>query len=116
MSTFNADLVDDLARQKVVLFVGAGVSASATTRAGGRIKGWESFLRDMCLKVDTELAQQAEEFISKKDFLLACEILQTALSDEWEKLVSDEFGQMAEPSPLHKALISRPTYNHYYEL
>lgn len=38
--TFNSDLVDDLARQKVILFLGAGVSASATTRSGTRMKGW----------------------------------------------------------------------------
>jgi hypothetical protein len=41
---FNTDLVDDLAGEKVVLFLGAGVSASAATASGGKIAGWEAFL------------------------------------------------------------------------
>jgi hypothetical protein len=102
---FNADLVEDLARQKVVLFLGAGLSASATTRAGTRIKGWPAFLTDICQHVPPGLSQQAKDLISRGDLLLACEVLQAALAERWEPLVSAEFGQMAEPSPLHEAIV-----------
>ncbi|MGU3466881.1 SIR2 family protein [Methylobacterium sp. C33D] len=106
MSVFNADLIDDVARQRVVLFLGAGVSSSATTRSGARIKGWEGFLRDMCLQVDGELRTQISGLLDKKDYLLACELLQAALSEAWEGHVTREFGQMAEPSALHKAIVA----------
>ncbi len=105
MYSLNADLLDDLARQKVVLFLGAGVSASATTHGGGRIKGWEDFLRSLCSEVNSTTANQVGELLDKKDYLLACEILQKALSDSWERHVSQEFGQMAEPSQLHEAIV-----------
>lgn len=106
MATFNADLIDDLARQKVVLFLGAGVSASADTRTGGKIKGWDAFLNAMSDKVDSALQKQVKELLGQKDYLLACEILQTSLGDSWENEVNQEFGQAADPSPLHEAIIS----------
>jgi hypothetical protein len=106
MPTFNPDLVDDLARQRVVLFLGAGVSASAKTHSGAKIKGWEEFLRGALGKVDPALSTQISGILDKKDFLLAAELLQGALRDDWEGLLTGEFGQNAEPSPLHAALIS----------
>jgi hypothetical protein len=105
MDLFNADLVDDLARQRVVLFLGSGVSSSSPTRAGGRIKGWAEFLRDLCAKVDGPTSQQVVGLIGKNDLLLACEILQESLKEEWDNFISDEFGQMAEPSALHEAIL-----------
>lgn len=106
MTEFNADLVDDLARQRVVLFLGAGVTASAVTRSGGRMKGWEAFLRACLSEVGPELKAQIEYLLDRKDFLLACELLQSSIGDRWPNLVRTEFNQMAEPSPLHAALIS----------
>ncbi|GAB2178295.1 SIR2 family protein [Dongia sp. agr-C8] len=102
---FNSDLLGDLARQSVVLFLGAGVSASAVTANGGKIAGWSKFLRDAALRVDASLREQILDLIDAKDFLLACELLQSALADEWEKVVSAEYGQVAQPSPLHAALL-----------
>ncbi|MEN3226509.1 SIR2 family protein [Methylorubrum rhodesianum] len=106
MASFNADLLDDLARQRVVLFLGAGVSSSATTRAGGRIKGWERFLIDACDAVEQGLSTQVRQLIEAKDFLLASELLQQALGEVWERMIIEEFGQMADPSELHDATIS----------
>jgi len=106
MGEFNADLVDDLARQRVVLFLGAGVSASASTRSGGRIKGWEAFLTEMVGKAPIGVREQVSRLLQQKDFLLACEILQTTLADTWEREIVQEFGQAAEPSPLHEAIVA----------
>jgi NAD-dependent SIR2 family protein deacetylase len=106
MGEFNADLIDDLARQRVVLFLGAGVSASATTRSGGKIKGWEAFLIEMNGNAPAGIRSQVSRLLKQKDFLLACEILQTALADTWEREVVQEFGQAAEPSPLHEAIVA----------
>ncbi|WP_160010590.1 SIR2 family protein [Rhizobium sp. 18055] len=103
---FNIDLVDDLARQKVVLFLGAGVSSSALTRAGQRMKGWHTFLRDACDGIESAVAVDINKMIDERDYLLACEMLQGIHADNWPRLIMAEYGQAAEPSQLHKALIS----------
>ncbi len=103
---FNVDLVDDLARQKVVLFLGAGVSSSAPTRSGKRMKGWSSFLSDATKDIDPGVAGEVKSLIDGKDYLLACEILQSIHGDNWPNLIVAEYGQSAEPSDLHRALIS----------
>ncbi len=102
---FNGDLVKDIARQKVALFLGSGVSSSAVTAAGGRIKSWDDFLKYLCGKVNEPLKTQVLGLIEKKDYLLSCEILQGELSDAWDDLINAEFGQIAEPSELHRAII-----------
>jgi len=102
---FNPDLVDDLARERVVLFLGAGVSASAVTAKGGRIAGWPGFLKSMANAMPA-VQDQALRLIEKSDFLLACEILQVAYGDDWGTKVADEFGQKATPSELHKSIIA----------
>jgi len=38
--------------------------------------------------------------------LLACELLQADYGDAWERKVTEEYGRAAQPSILHKALIS----------
>lgn len=103
---FNADLIDDLARQKVVLFLGAGVSSSAVTRSGKRMKGWSVFLTDACHSLEAKLAAEIQSFIEERDYLLACEMLQEAHGEHWPDLIVKEYGQSAEPSDLHAALIS----------
>lgn len=102
---FNTDLVDDLARERVVLFLGAGVSSSAVTAKGGHIAGWATFLKSMSNLCAEPLREQVRALLQKNDLLLACEILQSTLADSWEKHLSDEFGQKAEPSKLHSAIM-----------
>lgn len=103
----NADLVNDLAKQRAVLFLGSGVSASASTNAGRKIKQWEPFLRDCADKVEDAGARAlAKNLIEDKDFLMACEILRRRLDDRWAELLHDEFAQIAAPSELHHALVA----------
>ncbi|ONH81178.1 hypothetical protein APZ41_021280 [Roseomonas mucosa] len=106
MQKFNENLLEDLSRQRVVLFLGAGVSSSAVTLAGGRIKGWHKFLDSMRAHVDARIAKQISGLLRKSDYLLACEILQSTLREDWQKYVNAEFGQMAKPSSLHQAIIA----------
>lgn len=102
---FNPDLLSDLARQRVVLFLGAGVSASALTASGKRIAGWPEFLQKCADLTVDPLKSQVEHLLASKDYLLACELLQSHFNDDWESLVSAEFGQIAAPSQLHIALL-----------
>ena len=103
----NADLIDDLARQRVVLFLGSGVTASAVTNSGNRIRQWEPFLRHCAEQVvDGEGKALVKRLLNDKDFLIACEILRRRLGDRWGQLLHDEFAQIATPSSLHRALLN----------
>jgi uncharacterized protein YggL (DUF469 family) len=55
---FNADLIEDLATKRVVLFIGSGVSASGVTRTGSRIRQWHSFLEFANSRLGDEARQQ----------------------------------------------------------
>jgi len=103
----NADLINDLAKQRVVLFLGSGVSASASTNSGRKIKQWEPFLRDCAGLVDDAAAKQlAFKLIDDRDYLMACEVLRRRLDEKWTELLHDEFAQIAAPSALHHALVA----------
>lgn len=101
---FNQDLIDDLARGRVVLFLGAGVSASAITTSGARISGWVDFLMKAANEAPREIRPTVNKLIKSKDFLLACELLKASMSENWESILMSEFSQNAEPSPLHKSI------------
>lgn len=51
------------------------------------------------------MARQVQSLVKKGDYLLACELLQRTLGESWTEHVTNEFGQIAEPSALHKAII-----------
>lgn len=104
--TFNSDLLRDLAEEKVVLFLGAGVSSSSVIGGEPAFKGWPKFLEDAALSRREDLKTQVVELINAKDYLLACQLLQDDYEDQWQDLVMAEYGKVAEPSRLHKALIS----------
>lgn len=105
--TFNVDLVDDIARRKVVLFVGAGASMWARPRAGGTFKTWLEFLNFACTKVTALSARGLiTRCIKKKDYLIASELLKNELGEEWRRILSAEFQQAADVSRLHRALIA----------
>lgn len=103
---FNVDLISDLARQRVVIFLGAGVSASAQTADGKPILGWEGFLKWAADRAGGALRDQVAQLIEEKDYLLSCEILQSHFVDDWEDLVSQEFGKTASPSDLHRSILA----------
>ncbi|MBU9828440.1 SIR2 family protein [Rahnella sp. FC061912-K] len=106
MAKINDDLIKDLAMKKVVLFLGSGVSSSVDLDEKDRFKGWNDFLIDAAQDREEPLKSQVNELITSRDYLLACELLQSNYAESWEKKVSDEYGRAASPSDLHKALIS----------
>lgn len=105
--TLNADLGDDIAKKKVVLFVGAGASRWATPRGGGSFKGWGEFLTDAAKMLPTaSLRKLVNGRVKAGDFLIASELLKRNLGAEWQRLLADEFQQAADIPRLHKALIN----------
>ena len=104
---FNADLVEDVARRRVVLFVGAGASKWAKPRSGGTFKGWAEFLTAVSMQItDLRSRRLIRKCISDGDFLMASELLKENLQEKWTGALSKEFQQAADVSRLHKALIS----------
>lgn len=104
---FNVDLLDDVAKRKVVLFVGAGASMWSKPRAGGSFKTWSQFLNDACTKVSESSTQRLiKQCINKGDYLIASELLKNALGEEWRRVLLAEFQQAADISRLHRALIA----------
>lgn len=102
---FNSDLLDDLARRQVVLFVGAGASKAALPRAGGRFKDWAEFLTDAAKELGRDKKKKVLERIEKKDYLIASELLKSFLQDRWVQILSAEFQQAADTPELHRTLI-----------
>ena len=104
---FNADLVDDIARRRVVLFIGAGASKWAAPNDGSTYKDWPEFLRFANGKVaNKSLRKIIESQIESLDYLMASELLKNSLQEEWIAILSQEFQKAAEVSRLHHALIS----------
>lgn len=103
---FNADLVNDIARQKVVIFVGAGASKWAKPHNGNDFKDWPGFLKHAALKTTGRIKELVNERIESKDYLIASELLKANLADQWASLLASEFQQAADTSALHKAIIS----------
>lgn len=105
--TFNADLVDDLARRKGVLFLGSGVSASSSTRDGAPIRTWTAFLKGATkLLKNAQLRKAVAQLIDANDLLLAAEVLKHELDRKWDSLLEEEFARAGDPSPLHSALLA----------
>lgn len=96
-----------LARQRVALFVGSGVSASAITRSGRRLSTWEKFLRDTLRQISEEdMSDLIKQHLDRNDYLFAAELIKHAVgNDQWVRLLVEEYSQMAKPSSLQKALI-----------
>ncbi|MCW0321005.1 SIR2 family NAD-dependent protein deacylase [Pantoea dispersa] len=106
MIKINDDLIKDLSLKKVVLFIGSGVSSSATLEEKDRFKGWGDFLSAAAQDREEPLRKQIKDLISARDYLLACELLQESYAESWEMKVSEEYGRAASPSKLHKSIIS----------
>lgn len=105
--SFNADLIDDVARRRIVLFVGAGASKWAKPTSGGDFKDWVEFLQSANteLKGRKRIQRLVSEMIEQRDYLLASELLKSNLENRWTSLLEKEFQQVADVSRLHKAMI-----------
>lgn len=106
IQTFNADLVADIARRRVVIFIGAGASKWAKPHSGNSFKDWASFLQDAAKSSSPKVRKLVNERLAAKDYLIASELLKSNLTDRWSSILTAEFQQAADVSRLHKAIIS----------
>lgn len=70
MAIYNEDLINDLAQQKVVLFLGAGVSSSVNLDADNRFKGWPTFLEDASNDREPSLKKKSKNYCPPKIIFL----------------------------------------------
>lgn len=104
---FNSDLVEDVARRKIVVFVGAGASKWANPAGGGAFKNWIEFLNHANSMLRSKRVRGIiSDLIEARDYLLASELLKEKLDLQWTALLAAEFQQAADVSRLHSALVA----------
>jgi hypothetical protein len=109
-------LVERIAANQWVLFIGSGVSASCTNKAGESPPTWEGLLTRLCALIgDADDRKVGEEMIKSRDFLAAADHVRHSLIQEsnlagYQKTIriavegpaADKF----EPSSLFDALLN----------
>jgi hypothetical protein len=102
MIVWPADLIEDIARRKCVIVIGAGVSKNSTNEAGNRPKDWKEFLvfASEYINGKSEIRKQ----INSGDFLTACELIKKELGrDDFNTLVRQEFlNPQFRPALIHQ--------------
>jgi len=83
MNVWPPKLVDDIARRRAAVVVGAGVSRQATDAQGHRPPLWKGFLTKQAETLpDGDVKEHIKLAISQGELLYACEWLKTQLSDQ----------------------------------
>jgi hypothetical protein len=85
-------LISDIARRRVVIFIGSGVSRNSVGNNRKRPPLWIQFLEsgsDRCR--DQKVKKEVRSLIRKSDLLTACELIKDDLGHEWEDLLNHEF-------------------------
>lgn len=104
MISWPKTLIDDIARRKCVLILGAGVSKNSENSRNERPKDWKEFLESASkdLSSKTEITKQ----IRSGDYLTACELIKKELGrDDFNTLVKEEFlTPKFIPADIHKHL------------
>lgn len=122
MIVWPTDLVEDIARRKCVLVLGAGVSKNSTNITGTRPKDWKEFL----ITASENIPGKAEirKQISSGDFLTACELIKNELGrDDFNTLVRQEFlTPQFQPANIHQhiynldsRIIITPNFDKIYD-
>lgn len=100
------ELVNDTARRRTVLYVGAGVSASAAGADGKRPPDWPTFLKTANKQLGRKVpSDTVRQLLAANDLLTACELLKGALDESWPELLKAQFSTPKyRAGDLHAAL------------
>lgn len=102
-------LVREIASRRCVLFLGAGVSASAKDRAGNRPKTWSAFLEEAAGKLKSKTDRKAvSKMLREGKSLLALQVIRDHIDpDDYRAIVNANFNAPSfEPSALHEAIFN----------
>lgn len=123
MINWHADIIEDIARRKCVIFIGAGVSKNSTNAAGVRPKDWREFLDHASDK--TSKPAVIRRLIRQGDFLTACEVIRNDLGrEDFNHLVRTEFQTPEfQHADIHKhifnldsRIIATPNFDKIYDV
>lgn len=101
------DLISDIAAQRAVLFLGAGVSRNAKNADGVHPREWLEFLRHLAsLVTDAQHRSEVMQCIEDQDPLTACELCRRHLtaSDFKSEMVKEFLGNAYQPAQIHDDL------------
>lgn len=100
-------LINCIARNRSVLFLGAGISMNSTDDHGTHPKDWKNFLTYGLSRITNNNKRTIKKEIEKQNYLLACELLKKSLGDnEFIELLKDEF----ERPHFHEAEIHKDIF------
>lgn len=127
MINWPSSLIDDIARRKCVIFLGAGISKNSQNDSGIRPKGWKEFLELGVSRIGSSTSKKKciLNCIKKNDYLLACELLKRAMGhDDFIELIKDEFQlPKFKPSTVHEdifmldsRIVITPNFDKIYDL
>lgn len=88
------DIIEKIAKRKVVLFLGAGISANSISKDGKKHPPtWEQFLNVVLNDISNkDLNDYIKKILHEKDYLTACEVLVNQIGDErFERIAREEF-------------------------
>lgn len=104
MISWPDELVDDIARRRSVLFLGAGISKNSQNSMGARPKDWDEFLKAAANKVtDPTHKNEVLASIGAGDLLTACELAQRHLgAAQFKSLLIGEYSTPGfSPAQIH---------------
>jgi hypothetical protein len=124
MIPWPAELVTDVARRKVVIVLGAGISMNARTHDGTHPKSWVQLLEEGAKRIGAKPRKIVRKLLKERDFLTACEIVKVELGkDSYETFLTEEFLEPKfEPAPVHNSIfkldsriVATPNIDKIYE-
>lgn len=101
-------LINDFASQRVVVFIGSGVSRNSVGEDGKtRPKGWFDFLQDAALKKN--LMGLVKPYLDRGDYLTTLDLIRNKLTrDQYSALVTNEY--------LAPKYAEAPIHHHIYRI
>ena len=118
------ELVSDIARRKVVIFIGAGVSMNSSGNHNKKPPSWRELLLKFLEKVDNP-KRHIKSLVNNGDFLTACEILKKRLGKgTFNSILNEEFSEPNyNPSKIHELIfkldsriVITPNYDKIYDI
>ncbi|MBB1250780.1 SIR2 family protein [Rhizobium sp. G21] len=108
MSIDWSEVVPDLARRRVILVIGSGISRHSQNENGLRPPTWRDFLNQAVIdcpeKGDLDSIKQA---IAQYDYLHACEWLKKRFDSRWTKYLRDTFSNPGFPAAeIHQQILN----------
>lgn len=122
MISWDDKLIQAIGRRRSVIVIGAGVSRNSINRDGKRPENWEEFLKKCSIFLGNP--SHVDELINRKDYLTACEIIKSKLSnDAFISRVQDEYQRPGYiPAEIHKhiynldsSIVLTPNFDNIYD-